>query len=508
MAADQNMRLDPNSPDLPPDRFLYERKGPWPQPSPAHPLKEAAEVLNVPLIETAVWDVAVGLRLAADEYGYASQAAVMALDDMDMEIPTDEEFNNIMLNTAYTRFMQPLSAFDIARFEKTPAANKLWKYDFSAMNLVKPIEGLYCAPVLVYFQEDASGARKCVQIIFRKGNSTWYDYGPTMGPLWNLAKVYALQGAIYHMLFVVHPALHFPMDSVNAITKTAVPQIHPLFQLLYPHTALTLPLDNAVLEGPGSPVNKNVQGTWFDPFMGDGYNLKLLFGAGYTGLEDPWYGGAYPPYDFMNPQMGFDSEYGRWLAAYFPPFVDFCTKVATKILEADKKDTYVARWARYNSTYVRGFPDEKSILDRDCLARAMAIFMWDVTVSHAGDHYSVGYNVPARYKFLRIRNYPPPTPPPSRDGPAKIGDVAVVDDLFRAEMAQQLFFQPWGVTSLYSTSYAFTYRDLQTAAKDFQDALQTISQGFKYGRDTPFMPFSPLNGNFGTDLVIPASIQY
>src|SRR5262249_36767027 len=67
---------------------------------------------------------------------------------------------------------------------------------------------------------------------------------------WNLAKIYALQGAAYHMLFVVHPALHFPMDSVNAITKTAVPHIHLLFQLLYPHTAYQLTLDNAVLEGP------------------------------------------------------------------------------------------------------------------------------------------------------------------------------------------------------------------------------------------------------------------
>jgi len=507
MAADQNIRLDPISPDLPPDRFLYERKGPWPQPSPAHPLKEAAEVLNVPLAETALWDVAVGLRLVADEYGYASEAARMALDDMDSALPTDEEFNKIMLNTAYTRFMQPLSAFDIAHLEKISAAKtsaaKFWKYDFSAMNLVKPMEGLYCAPTVVFFEEDTSGARSCFGIAIRTDDKPWITPGD--GSSWTLAKVYALQAAIYHMLFVVHPALHFPMDSVNAITKTAVPQIHPLFQLLYPHTVLTLPLDNAVLEGPGSPVNKNVQGTWFDPFMGDGYNLKLLFGAGYSGLEDKWYNGAYPPYDFLKPQMGFDSDYGRWLAAYFSPFVDFCTKVATKILEADKKDTYVTRWARYNSTYVRGFPDEKSILDRDCLAQAMAIFMWDVSVSHAGDHYSIGYNVPARYKFLRIRNYPPP---PSDNGPAKIGDVAVVDDLFRAEMAQQMFFRPWGVAPLYSTTYAFTDRDLRKARDDFQDSLQTISNGFKYGPDTPFMPFSWKNGDFGDDLVIPTSIQY
>jgi hypothetical protein len=483
--------------DLPPDRFLYERKGPWPQPSPAHPLTDAAEVLNVPLVETAVWDIAVGLRLAADEYGYAPAAARLALKDMDSPIPTDDEFNNVMLKTAYSRFMKPGDG------------NAKWIYDFSAMKLIKPIEGLYCAPVQCRF---GGSPVQCTVISFRNGE-LYHDVYPSDGLAWNLAKVYALQAAIYHMLFIVHPALHFPMDSVNAITKTAVPQNHPLFQLLYPHTALTLPLDNSVLEGAGSPVNKNVQGTWFDPFMGEGYNLKLLFGAGYSGLQDPWYGNAYPAYDFMKPQMGFDSEYGRWLAAYFPVFLEFCTKVATKILADNNKDTYVTRWARYNTTYVRGFPDEKAILNRDCLAKAMAIFMWDVSVSHAGDHYSIGYNVAPRYKFLRIRNYPPISGPPPAAGPTKVSDVAVVDDLFRAEMAQQLFFRPWGVTSLYQTAYAFTDSGLQQAADDFQTGLGKVSQQFEYGPNSPCMPLSPLmpppsQQGFGDDLLIPASIQY
>ena len=52
---------------------------------------------------------------------------------------------------------------------------------------------------------------------------------------WSLAKAYALQGVAHHALFVVHPTLHFPMNSVNAITKSAVPMIRPLFQALLPH---------------------------------------------------------------------------------------------------------------------------------------------------------------------------------------------------------------------------------------------------------------------------------
>jgi hypothetical protein len=378
---------------------------------------------------------------------------------------------------------------------------KLWKYDFSAMKLVKPLEGMYCAPVICVFVQDAAGNRSCAYIVFR-GESGDVPVFPSGGYSWNVAKISALQGAAYHMLFVVHPALHFPMDSINAITKTAVPQTHPLFQFLYPHTSYTLALDNAVLESPDSVVNNNAQGTWFDPLMGDAYNLKLLFAAGYTGLQDPYYGDAYPAYDYMKPQMGFDAEYGRWLAGYFEPFLDFCKVVATEILTADKRDTYVTRWARYSSSYVQGFPDEKSILDKDCLAQAMAIFSWDVTVSHGGDHYSFGENVPAPYKFLRLRK------PPS-DAITKVGDVANGDDLFRSEMAQQLFFGPHAMEpNLNDTFYPFTNPKLSAAQGVFHQRLLEVSKKFKYSDDTPFMPLVPKADKSDYYKTIPASIQY
>ena len=35
-------------PEQRPDQFLYGRQGPWPQPSPAHPLGEAPAVIAVP----------------------------------------------------------------------------------------------------------------------------------------------------------------------------------------------------------------------------------------------------------------------------------------------------------------------------------------------------------------------------------------------------------------------------------------------------------------------------
>lgn len=98
---------------------------------------------------------------------------------------------------------------------------------------------------------------------------------------------------------------------------------HPLFQLFLPHSAYALPLNNAVLESSQSVVHNNAQGTRFDPLTADGFNLKLLFGAGYNGVSAADNGkqympGAYPRYDYMTPVFYregdvFDSFYARWL---------------------------------------------------------------------------------------------------------------------------------------------------------------------------------------------------
>ena len=111
-----------------------------------HPLKEAAEVLNIPPLEQLVWNNTVGARLLETQFLYPGEAAVLARADFDFPIPSDAQFNQMMLNTAYTRFMKPVSEADEVYLGGTSSAGKAWKYDFSAMKLVQPLRGLYCAP--------------------------------------------------------------------------------------------------------------------------------------------------------------------------------------------------------------------------------------------------------------------------------------------------------------------------------------------------------------------------
>ncbi|MEX0760734.1 MAG: hypothetical protein WD100_14220, partial [Tistlia sp.] len=368
---------------------------------------------------------------------------------------------------------------------------------------VKPIPGTYCAPTKLFIRERPDGQRNCLCIQIHRDEPLYVEPGDAS---WGLAMLYALQGAAYHVLFVVHPALHFPMDSVNAITKTSVPMAHPLFQLLTPHASYSLSLDNAVLESAESVVNNNAQGTRFDPLTANAYNLKLLFGAGYRGLPEADYGNAYPPFSYRRPAMGFESDYGRWLAAYYErAFLPFCRTVASHILQAGLTE-YVRRWARYNHTHVLGFPEEREILDADVLAETMAIYIWNASVAHGGDHASFSNQIEPIEKCLRIRR----PPPRSKDeAPVRSGEIFNGDDVARAALCQHLFFQTWAIPpNLDETYYAFTEPDLQAAVTDFHARLLEVS------RDPALRHFMPLRADPAADppvpydRTIPQSIQY
>jgi hypothetical protein len=486
-----------------PDQFLYSRKGPWPQPSPSHPLICADEVLHIPPIEALLFNEAIGARYLKDQIGYAAPAAAYAVSVAEWKGVSVDRFDEIMVKTLYSRFRVPMTegqgsereACELA-FQDDPAimaelkSGTWYKYDFSAMDLIDPLEEMYCSATKAFFRIDETGAHSCRIIevgglhVYRTDNS------------FHIAMLYALQGASYHVLFVVHPALHFPMDSVNAITKTSIPMGHPLFQLFVPHSVYTLPLDNAVLESSNTVVNNNAQGTRFDPLTANAYNLKLLFGAGYNGLSeshgrkyDPV---AYPRFDYMNPQLydkdrrpEFDSDYGKWLAAYFnEAFLPFCKTVANYIKADTTLLSYVENWARYCSNHVHGFPTKTEISTRDpadeTLARALAIFIWNASVAHGGDHWSFANQITAVEKCLRIRRKPPVT---RNEEPVDNADkrhgmrIFSPNDMQRAALGQYMFFQAWAIEpNLYETMYAFTEPELLAASTQFNDALLSVNE--------------------------------
>ena len=483
-----------SQPDLAADQFLYQRKGPWPQPSPSYPTENAPEILNIPPVETLLWNQAIGSRYFKTLTFYPGSAAANAVTGSQLPIPSDAEFVRMMTNSVHARCLKNVEG-------------NTWVSSFYAMALIKDatLQGTYSWPVSCVFSRNGDQF-SCVRIEVPVIAQQPLEVHPG-DPAWNLAKAYALQGASYIGLFIVHPALHFPMDTVNAITKTAVPHTHPLFQLLAPHSSYALAVNNAVLETEDGVLSSNPPGTWFDPLTATGLVIKGMFGAGYAGLPDS--GGLYPRYNYMAPWMDTSIDYGRCLSLYFEPFLSFCATVASEILKASPNDTYVERWANYISAHLHGFPDGVEIFKPaesgkpGVLAKALAIYMWDVTVSHAADHYSYANDItpqkpgPAKtnmaaWKFLRLR-VPPPQSVSDGANVKLVGDVCDPDDLYRAEMAEEMFFKSATIwPNLYDTTYAFTSPQLLGAQIKFHEDLKTVSD--KVAKIMPnFMPLLPLD---------------
>ncbi len=491
-----------SNPNLAPDQFLYQRLGPWPQPCPSYPMDQAPEVLNIPPIETQLWNATIGMRYLQTLTSFPAQASAKAVADGSTPIPPDDEFVRMMTKSVYSRFLKN-------------TADNTWVSDFGAMVVIEKqtLTNTYCHAVSCTFT--LTGKQFTIeQINFPEASGAPLVVTKN-DPAWNLAKAYALQGAAYYTLFVTHPALHFPMDSVNAITKSAVPHTHPLFQLLYPHTSYTLALDNAVLEGENTIVNNHAPGTWFDPLTGNGYEIRRLFNVGYKGRVD--HPGVYPAFDYMQPWMDTSTPYGACLKVYYKPFFTFCSTVADLIHRESPNDTYVARWAKYISSNVEGFPNEQKIFNPGVLANVMAIYMWDVSVSHGADHYSFANDIApkggdattpplAAWKFLRIRR---PAPTSKSDGAdvKVVGDLCTPDDLYRTEMAQEMFFKSSTIPpSLFDTHYAFTSKELLDAQKVFHDDLALAAAKVTEIMDN-FMQLKP-DANYAYSNTIPASIQY
>lgn len=562
--------------DAVPEQFLYNRKGPWPQPSPSYPRLCADEVLHIPEMESLLFNETVGRRYLETQMQFRPIAAMMAAYQHDnwTGIP-DDVFQDYMLNTVFMRFSLAVDNFDIVLFKQaqiTGDAPNLddgrWtKYDFTSMCLVEPIAGTYAAATKLFLKARDDGTRSVVYI------QIWTDYHASAGSslcvskhdgnAWELAKLFAMQGASYNTLFVAHPAIHFPMDSINAITKTSIPVGHPLFQLFAPHSAYALALNNAVLESAHSVVANDAQGTRFDPLTADGRNVRLLFGAGYNGLDSDTYGNAYLRYDYMDRRMDDGGSYVDWLNGYYDKaFLPFCEQVAKFIMADDSLKEYAENWARHCSIHVRGFPDRDRIFKKERLegvvdgqrryvedsnqppnlAKVMAIYIWNNSIVHGGDHQSFWRDVSRKVKLpgadifydpdnasqdsgnaegirsaadkcLRIRR----PPPASLTGEAaiKAGKIFNGDDMARAELAHQMFFRPWAIRpNLHETNYAFVDTCLQEAAGLFRTDLVKVSEDIKKG-DFGGKEFMPLtaddNGGIYNNpyfLTIPTSIQY
>ena len=459
----QPLNLPPFAHENPKD-FLYQRKGPWPQPSPGHPMGVAPAVLHLPEAETEDWNAHIGSRYLWTLLTYWPQAAAYALTHPGVSPVDDAAFTHLLCDGVLSRFLDPhLDSADEATFaaQRTAAGPgaTLYKCDFTCMGYVTPYPGMYCTPTVALLQKSDDGTFKTLAIAVNNLAVT-----PSDTHAWQLAKPFVLQGAAHRLILSIHPILHFPMDAVNAITKTSLPMNHVLFKLLIPHLRWTLVLDNMALEGAFSIVN-NYQWQVYGCFVGAGDAMRDLAVAGYHGIAG---NSSYPAYTWARQRHTIHSNYGVFLDRYWEVIHTFVAGVVAQIPAAEHD--HIRRWADYVCKHVTGFPDGSGIMNGSTLSETVATIIWDLSAAHAEDHWDFT-RTPINQVPMRMRVPPPAAVTAPQSNPRTWNTFT---DVLKYKMAQKMFFAPSNLALLQDTRYGFGNPALDALNNQFLQDLRNL----------------------------------
>jgi hypothetical protein len=489
--------------DVPQKNFLYDRKGPWPQPSPTEPLGTAPEVLHLPWQEQLDWQWHIGLRYLRDLFIYGPISLVKALGFRELPEIDDEAMASVLTRGLYSRFLSTLDPIDEETFAGVYDPDDgavYYKLDFTPIESVEPYSGMFVAPTITLMRRESDTSDEFTVVATAVGEQRLV-LQPKDEDSWRLAKYYILQGCSYATLFTEHPNVHFPYDTINAVTKGSIPVDHLLFKLLIPHLRFSLVLDNAVLQSKGSVIS-NFRDTIYDPFTAPASGgLMSFFVAGHKGLPG---NSAYPAYRYPSTRDELPlppTRYGQFLRDYFEPFHAFTTAVVAEMTETELG--YCEEWARWIRVWIPSFPllplrdveGDALQLSLDRLAFALAVMLWDVTVVHSTDHQDFAADVPVDYKCFRLRQ---PAPVEKESEPVDRRALSRKVDQFKSHLAHRMFFAPTNVTLLMGVEYDFQTDALRAAHAAFREQLRTVDASFE---DKGIRRYIPIGD-------VAASIQY
>lgn len=441
--------------------FVYGERQMWPHPSPLSAFMPPT-VTIVPHEEYKDFMRTIVARYKRTLLTGWLPEAWYAWRNPGLEAVSDAEFIRLLTETPFCKSLNPqLDPTDYETFREILATagptTSFYKYDFSAMDDLEPLDGLFSGGTVTLLRRTEAGfealAIRLNDIVFTPHN----------GAAWELAKYYVLMGAGFHLLYAEHPLIHFPVDVLNALTKTLLPKQHVLFKLLHPHCYLQLPLNYGVLYNRRSVAHNN-QKELFTPFhLKKTAQLFEFMGRRYSGEQNG--NSSYSKYRFMMGPRPEHTTYDKFINNYYAVILRFCTEVLRKV---QPQDPYVKRWASTIADYLPGFPDGNDIFESDTLARAAAGFITNSSVIHSLDHYLYSLESVRKVPF-RLRQ----APPASREITALDRQNLVQrDDIFRHRMARKMFFQPYTVKRLMDVNYNFGEERLELLSSSFKTELQ------------------------------------
>jgi hypothetical protein len=287
----------------------------------------------------------------------------------------------------------------------------------------------------------------------------------------------------HHMTIIFHPRLHFPLDTVNAVTQSLLPDSHRLKHLLTPHFRYTLGLHKAVVHHQRSTVyNSQREVHAANTFVTEDVIRGVALGMQGRGNA------AYPPYNFFNVHIGTHTTYGRYRQAWYHHTLEFTRKMVATF---EPGDPDISRWADAISPLIAGFPDGTAIWGEDILAKTLATIIATTSVFHSGDHHSYA-RIPVEKLPKRLRRKPPDESEPKT---LELKNLTLPEDHFRNIMTTELFIRPAVRSKLSSVQYEFRSPAARDASAEFVEGMSVLDH--KWGP----------NG-FATSDEIAASIQY
>ena len=456
---------------------------PWPEPSPISATEMPPGVLKLPWRDLVDFNWHVTLRYLRQMATYWPVAMAKALRDPYPVAVSDEEFCTLMYNTSMAKLLFPtLDDVDRRRFAAQLGSgdtSHFIKADFSAYAQMTLLAGMYAAPTVSLFERGADGWPVIRAIAVRDLVLT-----PADGDAWALAKLFVLQGAGHHMVNCNHIPLHFPLDTINAVSKSILPVHHPMRSFLEPHLRFSLALNESALYGAMSVLRTPEWGL-YSPFATDRASVYKMVRMGYAGIPG---NSAYPAWRFSPDPDPIIGDYGVFLRRYYDAMLAFSRDVAAEVAVGDEP---LREWADSIAGFLPGFPDGQAIGEPRLLGRVLARIVWSASVAHAADHYDYGC-IPIGKIPLRLR-VPPPTSANGDLGPKQA--AGRWSDAMRQEMARVLFFKEDTVTRLMDVKYKFGSATLQAAGIAFIRGLRDVDAAM------PVRRFIPLAS-------IPASIQF
>ncbi|UVH52638.1 hypothetical protein P0D91_33175 [Pseudomonas sp. CBSPBW29] len=461
------------------DDYLYGMQGPWPK---ANTLagELPAMIKRVPKAQIDDFRIdVVSHYLKTLKVGRVKILLKMLAGDYKLRPVSDLLFAQQLFYGTLSKLLTPVHTEDAREFPGLLNSDDLFdshgepkylKIDTVSMNRWDPLHGIHSAPSLTLFKRDSNNSGTVLAI---KTNGLVLT--PDDKNAWELAKYFVLQGALCLTTLLTHPRLHFPVDTISAISLTALPKEHLLFKLLAPHTRIQLAINQAVSLQPYSVAHNN-QFLPYTPYPGWGNVPVIDEGRGWTGLMTDAFSGiegnsSYPPYTFPLVPEKIWSDFDDFIRGYYDVIFDFVS-AATSYIDVD--DPVITYWSDAIAAWVTGFPAHQRLREGDTFARAIAYFIWDVTVAHSADHGAMGHYQQNIFP-LRLRV---PAPSSKTIPPINRRKLVTFGDTLRNRLCFKMYFgPPQGTQHLHDTWYGFGIAELDELNKRFLRELKRFDEG-------------------------------